>query len=426
MPIFFVKTSTIIAAPSDANDGYDPIGFALTTATWTFATKILAKTGGFVGYTHVAGDLIRIASTTAGTVGLYEIASKDSDDQITLGSVIDGVGIASNQTDVTSSNGPLLTLSYAMDHGGTGNPLLANSDQIRICDNLTTSGVITTAHTSIRLQGCSTRGQFKWPPYATWARPIVTSGSQVFGDIALTVWYLEFDGNNASSSLWVRAASIGGFTAIYCIMRRFTGFVIFSFYIYAHIHRCEFYNCNAPTGGNGSTALITYSKAIDCTDGFGNGDRATNFEHCVVSNLSGSTARGFACGDGYIMNCVAVGVNGASSQGVRYHSGSRVRNNIVADCGGTAYFQASGAMPLANFENNHSYNVTTGPSNVVSTDAFPTASMGSNSAINDPMFVDFLIGQGSELWQLGIGIGDEPAAGGGGVRIPNIRGGADQ
>lgn len=122
MPVYFVKTAALIATPNDTNDGRDAFGFALTAATFTNATKTLSQTGAFTSYTFTAGDQIYISGGTGVTAGLYEIASKTSNDAIVLVADIGGT----NPTDVTSSNGPWATIQKGLDTAIAG-------DTVRIC-----------------------------------------------------------------------------------------------------------------------------------------------------------------------------------------------------------------------------------------------------------------------------------------------------
>lgn len=60
----------------------------LTGATWTEATKTLAETGAFASYTFLAGDQLRVTDGTGATTGYARLASRVSDDAITLESSI--------------------------------------------------------------------------------------------------------------------------------------------------------------------------------------------------------------------------------------------------------------------------------------------------------------------------------------------------
>jgi hypothetical protein len=106
---------------NDANDGLDNIGVGLATATWTESTLTLTQNGH--GYTYSAGDVIYISGGTGATVGLYEVTGSTSND-ITLAatSTLPGVGDGNDFAagdlatgDITSSDGPLLTITAAED-----------------------------------------------------------------------------------------------------------------------------------------------------------------------------------------------------------------------------------------------------------------------------------------------------------------------
>lgn len=71
---------------------------SFTGATFTFSTKTLTKTGAFTKYVHAAGRYIYITGGTGVTVGWYEIASRVSDDAVTLVSAITAGGDPTNVT----------------------------------------------------------------------------------------------------------------------------------------------------------------------------------------------------------------------------------------------------------------------------------------------------------------------------------------
>ena len=101
----------------DAHDGKDPLGLDLSACNWNASTKHLDSNGAdsFAGYTPLATDCIYIASANAGEEGWYLVASKVDADEIVLGELLHGDGISSNQTDVTSSDGPWENPGQAMD-----------------------------------------------------------------------------------------------------------------------------------------------------------------------------------------------------------------------------------------------------------------------------------------------------------------------
>lgn len=60
----------------------------LTDATWDESELTLTKTGAFADYTFLAGDQLRVTAGTGATLGYYPLASRVSDDAITLESSI--------------------------------------------------------------------------------------------------------------------------------------------------------------------------------------------------------------------------------------------------------------------------------------------------------------------------------------------------
>jgi len=77
---------------------------AISTATWTNATRTLTKTGLFAEYTYAVGDKVQIASGTGATVGEYVVESRTSANAIVLQTSI-GVG-ADGQTDIAGTLTP--------------------------------------------------------------------------------------------------------------------------------------------------------------------------------------------------------------------------------------------------------------------------------------------------------------------------------
>lgn len=105
---------------SNSNDGLDLYGFGLTAGSYDDTGHAdgdfrLSSTGSFAGYTVTSGDTIYLSGGAGITPGLYEIASKVSDDVLLLAS-----SAGSDSTgDVTSSDGPWLTFQYLVDNIGT-------------------------------------------------------------------------------------------------------------------------------------------------------------------------------------------------------------------------------------------------------------------------------------------------------------------
>lgn len=121
-----VKTTTIVGAPNDANDGHDPIGFNLSGATYDHTgnaegERHLSSVGAFASYTWVSGDWVWLEDTGGEDdilTGSYEIAEKVDDDAILL---VDNDGLTNDSgADVDSSDGPWLTLQYMFDTAAEG------------------------------------------------------------------------------------------------------------------------------------------------------------------------------------------------------------------------------------------------------------------------------------------------------------------
>jgi hypothetical protein len=127
-----------ITVTSGTHNGLDNTGFGLTSCTWTASTKTLNKSGAFSAYTVATGDYIYISSATAGTVGLYTVASKTDSDNIVLGTLISGAGIAGNQSDVVTGTGAW-TLAEAQAGAAAG-------DMINFKGTYTLSGTFTLAN----------------------------------------------------------------------------------------------------------------------------------------------------------------------------------------------------------------------------------------------------------------------------------------
>ncbi len=82
------------------------VRIALATATWTAATRTLTQVGAFASYTWAAGDAIVINGGTGAATGVYRIASRVSDDAITLASapVDNESGVVVSDTDLATGD----------------------------------------------------------------------------------------------------------------------------------------------------------------------------------------------------------------------------------------------------------------------------------------------------------------------------------
>jgi len=74
---------------------------AITSGSWTTATKTLTKTAAFASYTWVSGDMIYVTGGTDVTPDYYTVASRTSDNAIVLTSEITTTSV--DQTNVTAS-----------------------------------------------------------------------------------------------------------------------------------------------------------------------------------------------------------------------------------------------------------------------------------------------------------------------------------
>jgi len=130
---YFVKTTTIVSAASDSNDGRDPLGCSLATASYdhtgggTGERQLTAGSG--TPFTNVqAGDYIYLVFGGGTSLdGCYEIETVSSSTVVLLAA---DTGLIDDSTsNVTSSDGPWLTLQYAFDTA------LTDGDHVVFCDD---------------------------------------------------------------------------------------------------------------------------------------------------------------------------------------------------------------------------------------------------------------------------------------------------
>jgi len=103
--MYFVSNAS--PTGNDGNDGFDVLALGSTGDTWTHATLTLTSTGH--GLSPSAGEIMYISSANAGNAGWYTVASNDSND-IVMTALVAGVDIGSDQTDIATSTGALLTI----------------------------------------------------------------------------------------------------------------------------------------------------------------------------------------------------------------------------------------------------------------------------------------------------------------------------
>lgn len=129
----------------DANDGLDPWGFGLTTASYTESTGVLSQTNAFTSYDHSAAttgsptdwyNLIYISGGDVSAAGWHRISSKTDNSNIVLQ---DKLG--ADDTNVTSSDGAKQTFTgaarTASSGGSAGNATLDRHD---VCVHLNGNG----------------------------------------------------------------------------------------------------------------------------------------------------------------------------------------------------------------------------------------------------------------------------------------------
>lgn len=424
MAIWFVKTQAIIATPSDANDGRDPLGFDVSSASWVAASKELSRAGAFAGYSHESGDIIYISSATASESGWYEIASKDSDDQLTLGGLLHGDGISSDQTDVASSDGPFASLPHAVNEGGSGgNASLSGGDQIRVCDDgthtlnggVTLEGMNQSSGNEIELSGWSGRGS------AIAKATIQEAGTSVDR---------MFDADN---EYWVyKRLVLDGQGEVDDGIYERSNFQVHYFDI--EVKNCvngfrhrtdptfaELVECHGCTKGflfdSEGRLYLTRCVARDCEDGFvGTSGGQHVLRNCIAHS---NTSRNFDISDNAV-ELDACTAYGGGSDGIRLVGETmRIVNTTSSGSGGYG-FNLGGTSTAIAIDHNHTHGNTLGPTNL--SEGLP----GDNNATGDPLFKDadggdFTPGNGSPLIGAGLAVAGEidigavQAAGGGAV-----------
>ncbi len=149
----------------DGNDGRDGFGFAISTGTWTASTLTLGKTGAFSSYTWHDGDRVYVSGGTGITAGLYEIASRTSDDAVVLAT---SCGSA-NALDVTTSDGPWATLGQVTANLSPDRAFLFKRGTVQ----RTTTGLVSTV-TNVTL---GAYGQGPKPLITAFDSPVTTGAS---------------------------------------------------------------------------------------------------------------------------------------------------------------------------------------------------------------------------------------------------------
>jgi len=455
MAIWFVSSGTIVAAPSDTNDGRDAIGFGLSSATFTNSTKTLTSTGAFSSYTFSAGDEIYISGGTGVTAGLYEIASKTSSDAIVL---VDDIG-GTNPSDVTSSDGPFASIPHAFNTGNTGNTSLLGGDEIRVCGTFlftsATGGVEADTNLSgsygslTKIVGCNSRGVedgtvavIKADGSTKFSPLFKISGAQY---CVARNFDIDGDGSSAKTATNGVDSRTVGSSGWDWIDSSFHGMGSDGVYLrgqFWRFTRCHFYD----NGGDGFTINGSSDKGtfFDCRsfDNGGNGfehGRGAAFHYCSSYNNGGDGYRvaSGAADDHVYSNCLAFdnGGDGFYSQANdAFWDDQCIVNCTSTNNGGYGYsFRLATHTTAEQLHINmaigfcHSHGNTLGHTNLPETfgvDFMDFAGLDDTFITGDPLFTstslgseDFTPQAGSPLIGAGAGgstIGPENPVGGGG------------
>lgn len=416
MTIYFMATQTIAGgtAPSDSNDGLDPIGFGITDATYVDSTKTLTKTGGFTSYVFTSGDYIAIKSGTGITPGLYQIASRVDANNITLTT---SIGSDSAGGDIVTGTGPFAWGQIACETWAEG-------DDLRVCAGgvftsttqwtwsaSTTSGSITN-HNSI--YGCNARGQDTLRGTATKVDMKRTSNAFLMYDGNATknmdyveFWNLNFKDSQVGVAVY---SSSDGVTFTDCRFQNNTnyGFQGRTASQVIRFLRCEFDETGGASLGDGiGNALnsIGLWLFVDCSfhDNQRSGARVGNFcvfENCLFyDNLTGIL---FNMASSYhtlaLHHCV---IHGNSGDGVLVEAGTgearlMMRNCILSGNGGFGLNLNTDQLTGEVIGPNNYYNNTAGEASTDGSTEVTGASLDTQSRkasiATDPGFKDLTDG----------------------------------
>lgn len=120
LQLWYVSSGDFLSHYCATDVGGSTTRVSVTTATWDDASLTLTKTGGFTNYTFKGGDRITITAATGGTLGVYEVTGKTSNDAITL-----RTSLGASVTAATVS-GRLWTRTFTLT---SGTPTLGGKDR---------------------------------------------------------------------------------------------------------------------------------------------------------------------------------------------------------------------------------------------------------------------------------------------------------
>jgi hypothetical protein len=395
MAIYVVKTSTIIAAPSDTNDGKDPFGFAVTDGTYFYDVAedewILQKTGAFAGYTRVAGDIVNVSSAADGVAGWFEVKSKESDNEIRLGPLVHGTGTAvppvSALTDAATSDGPFATVLKLPD-------VLQSGLHFRICADgvheLTAR--FEASQDNMFVYGVGARGS----GLAQAAIKVVHTDSGVlpptfnFGGDCL-VSHLSIDYNNTDRTVLGPDGTSAGVT--------YHNLHIFNVPSNRDIVRpnrnlvsvigCRFSGGRRAVDAYGGSCVFVGNVIEGFSEwGIGTGNTTIGTEMIVKGNIiANGSGDGIRPGRRSIID--GNNVYNVSGSGVRGNSQDHMIGNTVSGCGGYGYVVPA---TFRVFAFNHSHGNTSGHTNLVADGDWPDFGHGDN-VTGDPLFRCIIYGE---------------------------------
>lgn len=350
MPSYFLKNLIIAGgtAPSDSNDGLDPIGFGFTDATYVDSTKTLTKASGFTSYVFNTGDQIYIVSGTSVNAGLYTIASKTDNSNIVIST---SIGSDSAGGDIVTSTGPWLTLQKGATTAVAGDTTVWCADADWTPSTVTWN-VAQAASPSLpkRVTGATARGLIDSTVVNIRGDNIgviFTEGGSSGAWAHTSFHFLDVVNVNTGTSAdgWRALAGQNPVQWIDCKFHDCGGAGIHMDNLnnFFYFLRCEFYG-NGDAGLDSNTAHEGHVTADNCSwhDNGGNGIQAGRYwlRNCLIYNNGNNGIRIHftnSSGSYSVLNCTIYGNGGDGIQmenSITGHVWVAIRNNIIMNNGG--------------------------------------------------------------------------------------------
>lgn len=436
MAVYFVDTTT----GNDANVGEDNTAIGLATATWTEVTFTLTQAGH--GYTFAEADVIRIISGAGAGVGTYQIASSTSDDIVLA--------------ETATIPGCLDASDFAAGDLGTGNITSASTSFFATVDkamNVVAAGDVVYVKGSGNYNEKATIDTLGSTGSPIWFRGYTTT--LLDGGIA------TIHGQGTRSNCIDESTGVG--TSWYIFENfRFTGSTS-SLFLGNNLRELLFKNCEFVTGGSVGIFANASLTVVNCLFTNNPTSSISAGNNCVVvgSRFINSGQHGVTMQFGSVIDCVffnvtsdAIHFNGVGGEscvvygntidgnaknttiGIKFGTSSafpRIAiNNIIYDCdiGITGVTPAGFLVSRNNLVYNNTDNYTNGYTTY------------DGEVTSDPLFTDegsndYTLSESSPAKKAGFDAsvisGDSPGrdigaqqsidAGGGGLLMPNKRGG---